>query len=475
MLVVGERCGKIYFTRPYYRGVVREDLAHEYFVNYYPHDEAPHRRRELPSGQMVHALELYTEEELKTSIAYNEGWRLLHGQNGVNINFRQPDGLHIFLGVGDPASGEWTSDALQMIERLGPHIQRAVIIRQALAAADALDAGPAGLMENDRIGVVQLDRGGRMLEANAVALEILHHGDGLVERDGTLNAVLPADRSRLRRLLASALPDFLGEAPSGGFETAETLPGLSLSVSPEVTSYGFWGAHGFAALTLGAGSLAAETDGTEYMGPGTAATSPWRRRTWPATPPAPILWGQGAQPVAAPGSASPSRCRATTSARRAGPTCRSPADRSAPAWRESTTWRATSTARPTKKPGACSSPRAMSARSGPGGRRELDRAPVAFKRERLAGFRARSQSCSRSGAGGTVRAWRIPIAKRGPFHPRIRPLGEKRDPARRCGRQRPQGRRGTPCGRRPWRRVPGAAISWKAPHSGRSLNLQVKL
>ena len=46
----------------------------------------------------------------------------------------------------------------------------------------------------------------------------------------------------------------------GGFETAETLPGLSLSVSPEVTSYGFGGAHGFAALTLSAGSLAAEID-----------------------------------------------------------------------------------------------------------------------------------------------------------------------------------------------------------------------
>ena len=62
----------------------------------------------------------------------------------------------------------------------------------------------------------------------------------------------------------------------GGFDTAETrgafevfsetLPGLALTVVSNVTAYGFWGVHGFAALTLGTGRLSAQIDGTAYAG-----------------------------------------------------------------------------------------------------------------------------------------------------------------------------------------------------------------
>ena len=51
---------------------------------------------------------------------------------------------------------------------------------------------------------------------------------------------------------------------SGRFEVSQTLP--DLTVSPEVTSYGFWGAHGFAALALAAGPLSAASGGTAYSG-----------------------------------------------------------------------------------------------------------------------------------------------------------------------------------------------------------------
>ncbi len=53
---------------------------------------------------------------------------------------------------------------------------------------------------------------------------------------------------------------------SGSFENTETLPDLTLTVSPEVTSYAFWGEYGYAALVLGAGPIAAEIDGTAFSG-----------------------------------------------------------------------------------------------------------------------------------------------------------------------------------------------------------------
>ncbi len=152
-----------------------------------------------------------------------------------------------------PAGGGWESAQLRLIERLLPHIHRSVLVRQALAAADALDAGLTGLLDNDRIGVVQLGRGGRVLEANAPALEILRGGDGLLDRDGALDAVLPADRSRLRRLLGRALPGWWGEPPSGGSMTVQRPSGrsrLGLHVSPVGDSERDFGGHRVAALVL---------------------------------------------------------------------------------------------------------------------------------------------------------------------------------------------------------------------------------
>ena len=96
------------------------------------------------------------------------------------------------------------------------------------------DWTPIGV-PTDRVGVVQLDRAGHVLEANAPALEILRRGDGLIDRDGVLDAWLPADRSRLRRLLARALPDVCGEAPSGGSMSVQRSSGrsrLGVHVSP---------------------------------------------------------------------------------------------------------------------------------------------------------------------------------------------------------------------------------------------------
>lgn len=53
---------------------------------------------------------------------------------------------------------------------------------------------------------------------------------------------------------------------SDTFEVSETLPELTLTASPEVASYGFWGEHGFAALAVGAGRLSGAVEGTAYDG-----------------------------------------------------------------------------------------------------------------------------------------------------------------------------------------------------------------
>ena len=256
-LVVGERSGgadRIYFARFLYRGEGRQDLEREYFDAHYPHDVGMRRLMGRPEGRPVHLRDLFTEDELKSSPVYNEGWRRLGAQNGLYAHFDDPDGLRLVWGVGDPVgSGAWESARVALVERLAPHVRQFVRVRQTLAGADALGVGLAGLLDNDRIGVVQLDRGGLVLAANAPALEILRRGDGLADRGGALHASLPADSSRLQRLLGRALPGMWGTAPSGGSMTVQRPSGrsrLGLHVSPVAEHAADYGGRRVAALVL---------------------------------------------------------------------------------------------------------------------------------------------------------------------------------------------------------------------------------
>ena len=100
---------------------------------------------------------------------------------------------------------------------------------------------------------MHLDRGGRVLAANAPALDILRRGDGLSDRDGALCASLPADHSRLQRLLKRALPGVGNEPPSGGSITIQQpllLSRLALHVHPVAAAQADFGGRRVAALVL---------------------------------------------------------------------------------------------------------------------------------------------------------------------------------------------------------------------------------
>jgi len=134
-----------------------------------------------------------------------------------------------------------------------PHIRQFICVRQALVGADALSASLAGLLDNSRIGVLHLDRGRRVLAANAPALDILRRGEGLSDKDGTLRATVPADHGRLQRLLKHALPGFGIAPPTGGSMTIRRplLPSrLELHVHPVGVPQADFGERRVAALVL---------------------------------------------------------------------------------------------------------------------------------------------------------------------------------------------------------------------------------
>ena len=232
-----ERESPMLFAAGYYRGERRPELEREYLEDYHPWDERVDRLRRLPDSKLVHITQLYSEQQLKTSRSYNEFSGRSNGQNSLNVRMDGPDGSNITWAILNPVKGgAWQSAKTRIIQNLLPHIRQFVRVRQALAGANGLGASLDELLENTRIGVIHLDRRGKIIEANGPARDLLRRGDGLSDRGGFLDAWLPADNSRLQELLAQALPR-LGsqeQAAGGSMTVRRSLvpPRLALHLSP---------------------------------------------------------------------------------------------------------------------------------------------------------------------------------------------------------------------------------------------------
>ena len=255
-LMVGEGpIGRIraLFVGLYYHGQRREDLEREYLGVYHPIDERVPRVRALPDSRIVHVTSLYTAEELKTSPTYNEILLRARHQDSLAVRMDGPSRSHISWGFGDPtASKGWAAPQIAMVQCLLPHIRQFVRVRQALVRAEARDTTVTGLLDNARIGVLHLDRRGRILAANDRASDILRQGDALSDEDGVLRARDSADQLRLDRLVASALPESGPVAVSGSMPLHRTvaLPRYVVHVKPVSVPQPDYGARHVAALVL---------------------------------------------------------------------------------------------------------------------------------------------------------------------------------------------------------------------------------
>ena len=223
-----------YFAGIFFHGQRHHELEREYFEFYYSLDERVPRVLQLPDSKLVLMSELYTEKELKTSVVYNDYLARARAQNSMNFRLDGPDGSGIAWIVHDPVDGNgWSSAQLDSIRRLLPHLRQYVSVRQALAGAGALGASLTEMLDNTGLGIIQLDRRGRVVEANDRALDLLRTGDGLFDERGFLFASMPEDNDHLQALLKRALPMFKAQGVGGStiVRRESALP-LLLHVNP---------------------------------------------------------------------------------------------------------------------------------------------------------------------------------------------------------------------------------------------------
>ena len=237
---------RVYFSWTCFRGERHRELERLYFETYYPLDERRPRLRHAPDSRLCHITDLYTEEELKTSAAYNAARTRAHAGNAIDVRLDGPNRSRIIWEINDPVDGDgWSSAQLDSIRRLLPHIRQTVRVQQTLAGAGALGATLTELLDATGVGIIELDARGRMVAANDRARNVLRTGNGLFDADGLLFARAPQDDDALQALLARALPQFGGRG-AGGSTTArrpEGLPPLVLHVNPvgeRETDLGAW-------------------------------------------------------------------------------------------------------------------------------------------------------------------------------------------------------------------------------------------
>ena len=145
----------------------RDDMEELYFRDYYRCDEAIPRLHGLRDGELAYRSDLYTQQEKKTSVVYNE-FRCTYGtQHGLYVGLDGLEGGAVVLSLGNSTEGgSWGHGQIRTIKRLAPHLRQFARARHAMAQAGALSASLSALLENGRSGFIQLDRRGRILEAN---------------------------------------------------------------------------------------------------------------------------------------------------------------------------------------------------------------------------------------------------------------------------------------------------------------------
>lgn len=244
---------RVFVARFLRRGRRDKKAERDYFNIYYPVDERIPRLRRLPDSQLVRTAELFTCEERKTSVVYNEV--LVRGQsrNGVMARLDGPNSSRIVWATADPVDGGgWSFTRTRWVRRLLPHIRHFVTIRYALAEAGALGATLTGMLQRSGTGIIQLDGRGRILAATDRALHYLRRSDCLFDRDRFLHARSAPDNAVLRQLLVRALPP-RGKRGVGGSMTVRgpgVVPGLVVHVSPVGRDTTGFGAYRIAALVL---------------------------------------------------------------------------------------------------------------------------------------------------------------------------------------------------------------------------------
>ena len=233
------------------------EWAEDYALNYFSRDERINRFLRLPDAEITYVPDLYSGREHKTSATFNELLVRSGGQRGLNFRLDGPEkDAHIAFGLTESLGGDgWSATQVEFVARLVPHIRQFVRVRQALAQAESLSASLSAMLDQLRLGVVLLDRNGRIMNVNSLGIELLQN-TGIRDSSGHLLAWHDRDNVRLQRLIGNALPKWPQPGVGGSMTISPPLhqgaevAAMEVHVVPLTSSRPHYGANRVSALVL---------------------------------------------------------------------------------------------------------------------------------------------------------------------------------------------------------------------------------
>ncbi len=190
----------------------------------------------LPEGKLVSITEIVPEEQLKTSDFYRLFLAPMEAHYVIGADLLTPSGVQASLRLTRGESrGEFTAEERGLCTLLLPHLRQAVEIFVRLDRMRSLGGVYAETLDLLALGAVVVDRGGRVLERNAIADALLAEGDGLIMVRGVLTAAHRSSAARLRNVFEAAAradPEVTALATAISVERSSGRPNLGVVVRP---------------------------------------------------------------------------------------------------------------------------------------------------------------------------------------------------------------------------------------------------
>lgn len=237
--------GKIYKRRESH-----DELKELYVENSTPIDERVPIIFGKEDGTYEYLDAVFVGEEHLASLTHNEFVVPTCAMYTLNLQLSGPAGLDIIWSLGRSAdSSPWSMEQVQMIQKVSPHIRHLVRAWQAQAdvAARAVRTTTDALGVK-RVGVVFLDRAGRIVEANDYGRALLSASDGLANR----RRYLVANHSEDTETVIALLGRVVSNGKSGATSIRRSnCPPLVLHLLPVgAQAEGFNTMPGFAVMAL---------------------------------------------------------------------------------------------------------------------------------------------------------------------------------------------------------------------------------
>jgi DNA-binding CsgD family transcriptional regulator/GAF domain-containing protein len=186
-------------------GVWDADLSLQYLRDFAAIDPVPAKLMRERFGDAISSMELMPAEETRNCVFYNEFYRPIGLVETLGAKLVQDSKCFGVIGLHrDVKREEFDQADAAKIERLIPHISRAVSLRQAFGRLQIEARSLGASIDKLRHGVIVYDRLARCLHVNTAAQGFIGRKDGLaLARNGRLRAADRASDRVLGQLQAS--------------------------------------------------------------------------------------------------------------------------------------------------------------------------------------------------------------------------------------------------------------------------------